>query len=95
MNIFDLQGNANVICYAVTDGLIHTDKTSHVIGGRLNGKFKSLVICQYPNTGGYYLLYFNDQGEEVTDTWHETLEDAKDQAEYEYSGITNIWITVE
>lgn len=92
MSVFNLQGNAKIICYAITDDLTHTHNTSHYIGGVLHGKFKSLVVCQFPNDNGYYLLYFDDKGEEITDTWHETLEDAKDQAEYEYPGITNIWI---
>jgi hypothetical protein len=33
--------------------------------------------------------------ESVTDTWHETLDEAKEQAEYEYEGIRNTWIYVD
>jgi len=30
----------------------------------------------------------------VTDTWHETLEGALRQAEFEYEGVTATWIAV-
>ena len=30
----------------------------------------------------------------VTDTWHETLEDALEQAEFEYEGVAETWNVV-
>jgi hypothetical protein len=37
---------------------------------------------------GTYLLYVDDSGEVVTDTWHASLEDALHQAAFEYEGLT-------
>jgi len=31
----------------------------------------------------------------LCDTWHETLEDAKEQAEFEYEGTSNTWSILE
>ena len=33
--------------------------------------------------GAFYLLYFNSSGECLTDTWHETIARAKEQARFE------------
>ena len=39
----------------------------------------------------YYLFYCDAEWEPVTDTWHQTLEAAKGQAEFEYRGVTTTW----
>jgi hypothetical protein len=51
-----------------------------------------LAICVY-ETGdeGFYLFYCDEEWRVVTDTWHETLEDAKSQAEFEYEGVNESW----
>ena len=35
---------------------------------------------------------FDETWQPVTDTWHETLEDAKHQAEFEYEGVASTWL---
>jgi hypothetical protein len=54
----------------------------------------ALAVVQYPSDAGYYLLYLDVAGNEVTDTWHASLDDALSQAEHEYAGIGARWVEV-
>jgi hypothetical protein len=48
-----------------------------------------LIIDQDPE--GFLLLRYSDSGEFGGDTWHSELEDAKQQAEFEYRGFIVGW----
>jgi len=37
----------------------------------------------------------DDTWKEITDTWHETLQDAVIQAEFEYQGISDCWMRID
>lgn len=85
-------GNADVIMWAIiSDELRTTGSTKHLIGGQLEAEFTALAICRYPNENGCYLFYCNSDWEAVTDTFHARLEDALEQAEFEYEGIGTSW----
>lgn len=45
-----------------------------------------------PSAPGYYLLYLDCDGKEMTDTWHESVERAMDQATYEFGLIPEDWV---
>lgn len=95
----------SVLRFAVVDGDVRpTGATKHLyativdgelVPGRPMASFAALVIVRYKSDAGYYLIYLNDAGEEMTDTWHETLEDALNQAEHEYEGIASKWVAPE
>lgn len=38
-----------------------------------------------PADGAFYLLYFSEAGDCLTDTWHQTLAQAKAQAAFEFA----------
>ena len=40
---------------------------------------------------GAFLYRFSADGAEAGDTWHETVDDAKQQAEFEYDGAVSQW----
>ena len=52
--------------------------------------FKALEICTTSPPAGFCLLYEPDTGP-GTDTWHETLEDAFNQAELEFGVARDEW----
>jgi len=93
MDIPDIIGDSSVISYAVVNLSIPTGNTQHFAGTKLLGVAYGLAICKDKSTNGYYLFYCDDQWIEFADTWHETIEDARDQADYEYAGITNNWMS--
>jgi hypothetical protein len=51
----------------------------------------SLMIAQLLPDPGYYLLYLDESGEEITDTYHESLEKAFQQAEREFNVKPDDW----
>jgi len=51
-----------------------------------------LLIEEKPD--GIFLVRFNSDGRCVGDTWHQTIEDAKHQANSEYSGLLTEWSDV-
>jgi hypothetical protein len=52
-----------------------------------------LMIAQLPPDEGYYLLYLDERGGEITDTYHESLENALAQAKWEFNIEFDEWQT--
>jgi hypothetical protein len=44
-----------------------------------------------PAEGAFFLLYLDEQGECMTDTWHQSLEQAKTQARHELGIEEDDW----
>ena len=68
-----------------------TGRTQHHHGGVPIPPPSQLVIAQLPPDQGYYLLYLDLQGRELTDTYHETLDRAMAQAQWEFSVEPGEW----
>ena len=73
---------------------VPTGKTRHYSGGRLLPPPQELQIVKLAGGKGYYLLYFNEKGEEMTDTFHEEIQGAMDQAEHEFNVTQGDWKVV-
>jgi hypothetical protein len=50
-----------------------------------------LAICQPTGTQEFYLFGCDSDWNVVSDTWHQSLNEAKEQAEFEYEGISKTW----
>lgn len=68
-----------------------TGNTKHFIGGKELVEIHGLAICQYEDDSGIYLFYCDSEWNVLTDTWHETVEGAQDQASFEFEGLENKW----
>ena len=83
-------GDLPVVRYTAIDERHQpTGGTRHLVGDVPQGPAVALAICE--DTGGFYLFYCDADWEPVTDTWHESLQDAIDQAEFEYVGTAATW----
>jgi hypothetical protein len=69
----------------------HTGNCRQIVGGVLQGPAAGLAICQYRGDSSFYLFGCNANWEPITDTCHLSLEEAKQQAEFEYEGISRTW----
>jgi hypothetical protein len=69
----------------------HTGRTRQIVAGVLQGPLAGLAICRYDEEVGFYLFGCDGHWNTITDTWHGSLEDAKEQAEWEYAGVTQTW----
>ncbi|HCN05468.1 MAG TPA: hypothetical protein DIS79_07590 [Bacteroidetes bacterium] len=70
-----------------------TGYTVHVVDGSPIGAVHTLQIVQYEGDEGFYLLYLDANDVEITDTYHSTLEAAKEQARLEFGVERNAWRT--
>lgn len=68
-----------------------TGKTRHYLGTSELPPPAELRIVQYTEDPGYYLLYFDNQGAELTDTYHDSLAEAMQQAEWEFGVRPEEW----
>jgi hypothetical protein len=70
-------------------------RTRHTLidekGAREFPPFTSLLIAQYPGDAGYYLMHLCEGGVGA-DTWHQNLDDALHQAEWEFGVSPEEWI---
>lgn len=69
----------------------HTGNCRQLIAGVLQGSASGLAICQFAGDWAYYLFGCDVEWNTLTDTWHQTLDDAKGQAEFEYEGVSVTW----
>jgi hypothetical protein len=85
-------GTFPVVCYSPIDERHRfTAKTRQIVRGELMGAMGGLAICQPPGSQEFYLFGCDVDWNVVTDTWHQSLDEAKEQAEYEYEGISKTW----
>lgn len=87
--------SAKVLLYAIIDERQKpTGNTRHFVGSKLVGVFPRLAICQYESNESCYLFYCDKNWETITDTFHDSLDEAKRHAEFEYEGVTETWQTL-
>ena len=51
----------------------------------------AFVEIHTADDGSCFLLHFDANGRCQSDSWHETLEDAKDQADFEFRIVSDDW----
>lgn len=73
---------------------VPTGKTRHLSGNDELPPPHELRIAQILPDEGYYLLYFDGAGNELTDTYHGSLEESLAQAKWEFSVEPDEWENV-
>jgi hypothetical protein len=78
---------------SVTLGPHHvpTGKTRHYLGSEPISPPSLLRIVQYEGDPGFYLLHFDADGNELTDTYHDSMDDALEQADWEFQIKPHEW----
>ena len=71
-----------------------TGATKHTIAGKPMVQPSELRIIRHHHEPGYYLLYCDSDGKDMTDTWHEREEDALAQAEFEFRVTPSDWTII-
>jgi hypothetical protein len=81
--------NAEVHATASVDPTRDTGRTNHVVAGELaNARIRRLAVARYEDQPGIYLFYRDDACTVITDTFHEDVASALDQARFEYSNVS-------
>ncbi|MCA8991804.1 MAG: hypothetical protein KDA88_07485 [Planctomycetaceae bacterium] len=76
----------------ITNDVKPTGATVHRVDGFEVKSFAALAIAQYCDDRGFYLFYCDEHWNVITDTYHDSLEDAKGQAAFEFEGIDAQWM---
>jgi len=66
---------------------VATGRTRHVVGEEEVSDFSGLAIVRYEGEPGVYLLYCNADWSSITDTYHDSVEGAIEQAEFEFEPV--------
>jgi hypothetical protein len=83
---------ANVVLYTPIDERHRpTGNCRQIVAGVLQGPAAGLAICQYDGEDYFYLFGCDENWSTVTDTLHQTIEEAKGMAEFEYEGVSATW----
>ena len=69
-----------------------TGRTRHFRGGVQLPAPHELCIARFAGDAGVYLLYLDEAGEEMTDTYHDSVARAAAQAEFEFGIRPEDWI---
>ena len=79
-----------------------TGKTRHTIGAIVDGEPTPIAELPIPEwveiseeDGAFYLFHLDTEGVCFADTWHQTLQEAKEQATFEFGITPDEWIEVE
>jgi hypothetical protein len=88
----ELLDGARVLAFALVDeSVVSTAGTAHRIGDEVLGPAAGLAIARYDGDAQFYLFYCDSAWQVVTDTCHPSLELAREQAEFEYRGVSARW----
>ena len=86
---------AKVIAYAiVSPENFHTGNTEQIVAGETKGTATAMIITQYQDDQSYYVFgCYSQEWATETDTWHEDLEDAVEQLDWEYKNLSEnlVW----
>jgi hypothetical protein len=88
----DIVGQAKVVMFTpIDDRHAFTGACKQIVADKVMGPMAGLAICQYKGETAYYLFGCDQDWNTVTDTWHQSLEEAIKQAEFEYTGTSRTW----
>lgn len=76
-----------VLYVADLDRATKTGRTRHVVSGQEVSDFAALAIVKYDSDSGVYLFYCDKNWNSVTDTYHENVDRAIEQAEFEFGSL--------
>ncbi len=75
----------------LTENNHSTGRTRHYHGNKEIPVPTELRIVKYDDDPGYYLLYFDENENELTDTYHSSIVEAFAQAEWEFKILPDQW----
>lgn len=71
---------------------VGTGRTRHYRDGALNSRPARLIIVRFSD--GFNLIHLDSQGSEMSDTFHESVDNAVEQAAFEFSIKPEEWSSV-
>lgn len=69
-------------------------RTAHVVAGERTARPAVLQLVQFEGDSGCYLFGLAEDGRELTDTYHDNIQLARDQARFEFEVSESDWVNV-
>ena len=88
----DIDGAKVILFTKLTSKHRQTGFTTHFVNMEQKQNPHGLAICRYDGDPGYYLFYCDNDWEVLNDTYHESEEEAIEQAELEFVGTKETWL---
>lgn len=63
-----------------------------IVAGEVAAAPVAVAVCEDAASGGCFLFGCDADWHVMTDTWHESLEQARAQAEFEFAGVASTWV---
>ena len=86
-----LGGCRVVACTLIDERHRRTDNCRHDVGDAALAVAGLAIVTSEPS-GGFSLFYCDSDWNVIADTWHSSLRYAKEQAEFEYIGVSSTWL---
>jgi hypothetical protein len=86
---------ATVLQYADLTKATPTGKTRHIVEGETVRSFAALALAGYESESEVYLFYCDHDWNAVTDTQHDSVQDAIRQANFEFGLLRFIDVRTE
>jgi hypothetical protein len=85
-------GGAKVVLFTPIDERHrYTGNCRQVVAGVVQGQCAGIAIGQYDGEEGVYLFGCDEDWLSITDTRHQSIDEAMSQAEFEYNGVAATW----
>ena len=84
-------GGARVVIYAILEDIKPSGTTIHRTQDGVLPPPRALAICQDPGDKGWYLFHCDGHWNVLADTFHMSEAEAKNQAEFEFNGVSKLW----
>ncbi|MFC3147783.1 hypothetical protein [Piscinibacterium candidicorallinum] len=86
---------ARVYCYSDIDARHSSTEAWQRAWGEKLPDFAQLVVCEFPDQAGGFLLGLSEDGIVFFDSQHESLSVARAYAESEFEGLRDTWVFPE
>ncbi|MGD0260392.1 MAG: hypothetical protein ABSD29_11280 [Verrucomicrobiota bacterium] len=87
-----IEGAKLILWTPIDDRHRATGGCRHYHDGQIAGVASWMAICRFDEGEACYLFRYHPDSNRYSDTFHESVEEAKHQAEFEYEGVSKTWV---
>lgn len=85
-------GGMQVVLWSPLDGRHQaTGRTRQLVATRQVPAPSGLAICR-ESDASFFLFFCDAAWRPITDTWHEGLDEARAQADFEFTNLSSTWV---
>lgn len=91
----EIEGATTIAFVIIESPNSRTGNTEHFVEGKNYSETAGLAICSYPEeSDSIYLFHCDQNWTTITDSWHGSVQEAKEQAAFEFNHIEDKWVPI-